>query len=592
MIFPTPQTGCLLSEESENHRHRVPQSELQPPTPLMHSNPRIHTFKGLPLGLATLTLLAASTAQADYPATVLGDSPKAYYRLNDSLVREPINKNIGSLGAAGNATNNLSVVHSFPGAIVGDGNRSAFFDFTSRTEIPWSAALNPPNTQPFTVEAWFYPASDQSATGQCPINNRYAYPTSTPGRQGWVFFQRKPSTDHVGGEPVGWNFRMFRGSGGSTGLDVTSLVPYTVGKWQHVVVVYDPVEVTNATVTIYIDGVAANTNTWAGTGPGYAANSNDHDPGEAVAGPANLAIGNYNNTAGTSLNPFFGAVDEFAFYSAKLTPAEILSHYQNATNASRTTPYDTLIKSHNPVAYLRLDDKTSDQNIAVNLGDLRAGGHGTNTAEVRYPVPGSLAGRPDSAASYHLRNGSATTTIPWTAGNNPNAGIPFTFETWIRPLSDRQNPGASPFNNRWVGGTGRTGWTIFQRNPNTTYPAAEGHGWNFRMFTGAGTSGQDVLTGTDYTVGKWQHLVFTWEPQVQNGDVGANGNDQWSGILTAYVDGVPTATNPSTRPTWARRKPARLRQIWASVPTTPPPASAAIRSRGTSTRSRSTATTC
>src|SRR5207249_10825970 len=40
----------------------------------------------------------------------------------------------------------------------------------------------------------------------------------------------------------------------------------------------------------------------------------------------------------------------------------------------------------------------------------------------------------------------------------------------------------------------------------------------------------------------WQHLVVTWEPQVDNGDSG-NGNDQWQGTLTAYVDGVAVNTN-------------------------------------------------
>ena len=274
----------------------------------MHIQSPTRSLRASSLAVAALALLAVSDSYADYPSTVLSDNPLAYYRLNDSVARSNINKNSGSLGAAGNATNDLAtgVVHPFPGAIVGDGNRSEFFDFTTRTEIPWNAALNPPNTQPFTVEAWFYPASDQTATGQCPMNNRYA--PSGANRQGWVFFQRKPSTDYFGSEAVGWNFRMYRGSGSSSGLDVTSLVPYQVGKWTHVVVVYDPVQVSNATVTMYIDGVAANTNTWSGgasgTDPGYVANSNDHADAAAA-----LAIGNYNNTAGTSLNPYFGAVE-------------------------------------------------------------------------------------------------------------------------------------------------------------------------------------------------------------------------------------------------------------------------------------------
>src|SRR5438552_3774009 len=217
------------------------------------------------LAAAVYTLLAISaTGAADYQTAVLTDGPKAYYRLNDDTGGSPINRNSGSLGAAGNATNDLptGVVHPFPGAIVGDGNRSEFFDFSTRTEVPWNAALNPPNTQAFTIEAWFYPASDQINGGQSPINNRYA--PSGANRQGWVFFQRAPNLDysgHGGFEGVGWNCRMYRGSGSSSGLDVVSQVPYEVGKWSHVDVGYAPIDpVTNGRLTIYIHGVAARAN--------------------------------------------------------------------------------------------------------------------------------------------------------------------------------------------------------------------------------------------------------------------------------------------------------------------------------------------
>lgn len=496
-----------------------------------------HRSRTWPCVAASLAMMACSPAQADYQTVVLSDNPKAYYRLNDSTQRLPINNNGGTLGAAGNATNDLGVVHPFTGALAGDGNRSEFFDFSSRTEIPWNAAFNPPNTQPFTVEAWFYPASDQTGNGQCPVNNRYAW--SGVNRQGWVFFQRKPSTDYFGGEQVGWNFRMYNENGGSGAMDVTSLVPYELGKWTHVVVVYTPAQLTNASVVMYINGVAANTNTWAGTTPGYVANSNDH-----ANAAASLAIGNYNNTAGASLNPFFGAVDEFAFYAnTKLTPAQILSHYQNGTNVNRTTPYNTLVKSANPALYLRLDEIAPSADVAVNMGDVRGSGNAAHTAEVRHPAASALAGRTDDgAAAYHNRNGKSTTTIPWMAENNPDSSIPFTFEAWVRPTRDQQG-GQSPFNNRWVGGTGRTGWVIYQRNPNLSYPASEGHGWGLRMYTGSGSGGQDVITDTDYTVGNWQYLVFTWEPQADLGDLGGNGDHAFQGILTAFVDGVAVASN-------------------------------------------------
>ncbi len=500
-----------------------------------------------------LAVNLAAAARADYPSAVTADGPDAFYRLNDSLVRGTVNANIGSLGAAGNAINDLptGVVRSLPGAIVGDPSRSSFFDFTTRTEIPFSAAVNRPADQPFTIEGWFLPSSDQTATGMGTMANRW---TQGGPRQGWVMYQRKPDADHGGSEPVGWEFRMYDGVSTSTALDVVSLTPYTVGKWQHVVVVYDPVGAgaVGSKLSIYIDGVLANESEWSNADkPGYAPCTDNHDPAQAVNGQPALALGNYNNTNSGFMgaaNPWFGGIDEFAFYPAKLTAAQILAHYQNGTNAARATSYSALVQSHSPSVYLRLGEIAPGADAAVNVGDLRAAGNGAYTPEARHPAPSALAGRgDDGSAAFHSRNTvsqNVPLSIPFSEANNPNAGTPFTFEAWLKPTRDQQG-GQAPVNNRMVGGTGRTGWVIFQRNPNLTYPSSEGHGWNFRMYSGNGSGGQDVLTDTDYTVGRWQHLVVTWEPQTQNGDVGGNGNDQWEGILTAYVDGVQVAQNPN-----------------------------------------------
>ena len=496
---------------------------------------------------ATALSLACVDGRADYPSTVLSDGPAAYYRLNDSQARSAINVNSGSLGAAANATNDLptGVVRSIPGAIVGDPNRASFFDFTTRTEIPFNREINRPADQPFTVEAWFLPSSDQSGSGMSPIANRW---TQGGPRQGWVMFQRRPSADNTSGEgAIGWNFRMYSGVDTSTALEVTSGLPFVLGKWTHMVVVYEPVA--NAGVgtklSMYIDGELANTAEWTNDSkPAYAPVTDDHPTDQAINGQPMLALGNYNNANG-SLNPWFGAVDEFAFYPTKLSAAQIKAHYQNATNAGRTTAYPTLVKSDNPSVYLRLGELAPGAEGLVNVGDLRAAGNGTYTSEIRPGAPGALAGDSgDTTVIYHSRNGYASASIPFNEGFNPDSSVPFTFETWLKPTRDKQG-GQCPINNRMVGpsGTSRTGWVIFQRNPNETYPASEGLGWNFRMYSGNGTSGQDVLTDTNYEVGRWQHLVVTWEPQVDNGDTGGNGNHQYQGILTAYVDGKQVARN-------------------------------------------------
>lgn len=512
---------------------------------------------------------------ADYPTLIRSDNPKAYYRLNDSTTRDLINLNSGSLGVAGNATNDLAtvtlgVVHPMPGAIVGDPDRAEFFDYTTRTEIPFNAALNTPNTQPFTVEAWLYPVSDQVSTGMGALANRW---TQSATRQGWVMYQRAPDENHCTtcGPGVGWEFRMYNDLDTSGHLDVTSGVPFQLGKWQHVAIVYDPVgnNPSNATLTIYIDGQPANTNVASGTVPGYAPCTGNHNP--APNGQPAMSLGGYNNANSGTYgfeNPWIGGVDEYAWYPAKLTAAQILSHYQNGTNANRTQSYSSLVLSRNPAAYLRLDEIAPGPDVAVNFGDLRSSATATNTSDVRHPALSPLAGRTDDgAASYHQRNGNSTTDIPWLASNNPDSSVPFTFEAWLRPTSDRQNPGAAPVNNRYVSSGHRTGWVIFQRAPNATYSGVSGYsgvGWNFRMYDGVTGSGQDVTTSVNYDVAAWQHLVVTWEPQVDNGDPGANGNHQFMGILTAFFNGTPVASNTAalyaanTNPTENATLPADL----------------------------------
>jgi hypothetical protein len=506
--------------------------------------------------MAGLVPLLSQPVRADYQSAVLADHPLAYYRFNDSTTRNLLNYNVGSLGAAGNASNDLAsvtggVVHSMPGAIAGDPDGAVFFDYTTRTEIPFNAAINTPNNQAFTMESWIYPVSDQASTGMGVWCNRY---TQGPTRQGWVMYQRGANSNTSGatsGPGVGWEVRMYNNQDTSGHLDVTSGVPFTIGKWQHVVVVYDPVQVTNATLTIYIDGVAANTNIWAATDgvtPGYypCLGNNAVQPN----GPPAMSLGGYNNANGGTYgfeNPWTGGIDEFAWYSNKLSAAEILAHYQNGTNANRSQSYSSLIHSDNPVIYLRLNERAPGPDVAVNFGDDRGSATGTNTPDVKHPALSALAGQATGgAASYHQRNGAATTDIPWLADNNPAAGVPFTFETWLRPTSDRQNPGAAPVNNRYVSSGNRTGWVIFQRAPNTNYNSGisgySGVGWNFRMYSGQGSSGQDVTTGVGYPVGEWQHLVVTWEPSTDNG-MQPSGNDQWAGVLTAYVNGAAVASN-------------------------------------------------
>src|SRR6266566_3879171 len=208
----------------------------------MITHPRFSNLLRKPLGYPILPLAAVLTLPALtglcagplYPAVVKGDGALGYYRFNDSLARTGVNINSGTLGTAGNATNDLAfvtggVVHSMPGAIVGDGNRAAFYDFTTRTEIPFNSALNPSNTQPFSVEAWIYAVSDQAGNGMGVLVNRLKTSDSA-NRQGWVVFQRGLDADHSPGQGMGWDFQMYDDLSTSTRLQVKSSVPITLGK--------------------------------------------------------------------------------------------------------------------------------------------------------------------------------------------------------------------------------------------------------------------------------------------------------------------------------------------------------------------------
>ena len=230
--------------------------------------------------------------------------------------------NSGSLGAAGNGTNTDGVTLGVAGPWAAAGDTAAGYSGGStttpvNTTVPFNPALNPASTSPFTIEFWANPATDVTdGSGPSPVFNR----VSLSPRSGWVFFQRSAAQ--------GWNFGMYNGSGSTVGRSITGGT-YTPGTWTHVVAVWD-----GATPSLYVDGV--NTNA-AVSGPG----------GYNASGTAIFSVGAYD----TGSNPFNGAVDETAFYSTALSPANILAHYNAAAS---TTPgfYSNLVVSDGAVLYL------------------------------------------------------------------------------------------------------------------------------------------------------------------------------------------------------------------------------------------------
>jgi hypothetical protein len=186
------------------------------------------------------------------------------------------------------------------------------------TTVPFNSALNPVSTSPFTIEFWVNPATDVTdGSGPAPVFNR----VTAGNRSGWVFFQRAADQ--------GWNFAMYNGTGSTVGIQLTGGT-YTPGTWSLVDAVWD-----GSTPKLYVNGVDTMA---AVTGPG----------GYNASTSAIFSVGSYE----TGSNPFTGGVDETAFYGDDLSAAQILAHYNAASNESA---YRSLVVADGARLYLRND---------------------------------------------------------------------------------------------------------------------------------------------------------------------------------------------------------------------------------------------
>jgi len=437
---------------------------------------------------------------ADYPSAVLADGPLAYYRLGDAAAPLPAARNAGSLGAAGNGTH-VNVLHGNGGAIAGSANGSTYYteypgQGGARTIVPFASAINPPPGQPFTIEAWVKPTIDGLGNAQAPLFNRH----SVSPRQGWVFFQRD--------DLAGFNFRMYNGLDGNQSVDITG-GQYVIGEWAHLAATWD-----GTTARLFVNGLEV-----ASEADTYAANTD-----------VGLSVGAYGaNNPGD--NPYTGYVDEVAWYSNALSSAQILAHYDNATNASRTVAYESLVASDGAVLHLRLNEPS-----AANTGGLGAVADGTHTVGVKLGDTGAIVGSADTSATYvglAQADGGSPTTVPYHPSLNPSGS--FTVEAWVKPTVDGYGNAQCPLHNRTStspnGGGNRSGWDVFQR--------VAGTGWNFRMFNGVGSTRYMEVTGGPYVVGDWSHLVAVHNAAVPS--------------LTLYLNGVQVAQQTVANGTYAAK---------------------------------------
>jgi hypothetical protein len=451
---------------------------------------------------------------------VSNDHPLAYYRLAD-VPPADIATNSGSLGSAGNGLY-LGAGHRALGALAADPNAAASFDGSGvRVAVPFTSALNPPASHPFTVEAWVLPTIEGLGNAQAPLFNRHSPPNDAP-RQGWVFFQRGSTSS----DGSGFNFRMYDENGSSQSVDITG-GSYSVGQWTHLVAVWD-----GTTATLYVNGVNVGSQT-----TNYVANTDSP-----------FSIGAY-GTNNPGDNPFTGSIDEVAFYPTALTAAQIGNHYTNALSASPSTNYSSLVLADGAIEYLRLNEASPLYNVAVNSGTIGAAGDGIHSPGAIHGVPGAIVGSTDPAMHYWAQDtnsddGGAPTIIPFTNTLNPNGS--FTVESWLRPTVEGNSGNAqSPFFNRDPYDTtgNRYGWDFFQRG--SAASGASTVGWNFRMFNGKAHDQVFNITGGAYTVGQWCHLVAVYDASVPSAKLYFNGVQVASGTGLGN-DGLPFYANTNS----------------------------------------------
>jgi hypothetical protein len=257
---------------------------------------------------AALVLSGVSTAgAANYPATILGDNPSAYYQFQelpgatiavDSSVNDvnatiyPNNEDVyPELGQPGIDTNSYLF------------NGGTYSDF-AYVDIPASSFITPLESDnvtpaPFSCELWIQPTG-QPASYSVPIEVAQ-YPN------GWNIYvsgaDANGGTSYIYLNMPGVLFQGFP--------DFPISFP---SQWYHLVFTYD-----GANAMFYINGVA-------------------HGPYAVDYTPAIGTDGDVGSGQGVGWLPFIGGIDEVAFYTNVLSSIQVQTHYQVGTNSFRIAP--------------------------------------------------------------------------------------------------------------------------------------------------------------------------------------------------------------------------------------------------------------
>jgi len=247
---------------------------------------------------------------ASYSSTILGDSPKAYYRLNESACCTASDTS-GNGYSANYASSGIT--YSNVGALTGDSDPAISSSYNGPA-VSRDDAFLPLGSASRSVEVW--------------------EKTSTTGTFGLVTYGTLTTNHYFGLNLVG-----------ATTLSVDGLTnyvnrttPYSLedGNWHDLATTYD-----GSTILLYVDGQQI--------GSGSLSLSTMASQG--------LWVG----AATDGANPFPGALDEVAIYASALSASQISSHWRAGLAAAAcpptpTTGYAGTISADHPTRYFRLGE--------------------------------------------------------------------------------------------------------------------------------------------------------------------------------------------------------------------------------------------
>ena len=447
-------------------------------------------------------------AQSSYFHAVTNLQPAGYWPMHEIEAAVPgnIETNLGTLGALGNGyyadwvpltgSGNPRILHSKPGAIVGDPDTCAFFTNNSAGSAVPTFLLVPHTSPlltikpPFTLEAWVFP-TNLTSFGVVIGEGGNAGLNSGPNYDG---FQMGFGANEL-------QMQYYTGVG-AVANNHTTPANYPLNSWYYCVVTYD------------------GTNTFMYVNTGQAQNKTDT---MAPSTWSPLVIGSGKWGSGPTRN-FVGGLDEVAIYTNVLGTDRIGQHYNDALSGV-VGAYTNSVLSDHPLIYFRMNGPAytapsiSTWPVLANYGGVAANGVYTPGS-----VPGALAGA--SAKGFPL--------------NLSGPRVPA-----LNNLSSFADAGNSGLYNPSGASAVFSVAAMFQGNPaDPRVQSICGHGTNswqlvlntagkivFNAGTGqaAGNAVGDLVSAKVYNDGNWHQVVATH-----------NGTDN-----ALYVDGVLDSANSS-----------------------------------------------